>query len=190
MTAILTQRCDPFGMETERYGEKIAGGLYGPESAGKYKWHCEEAVTGRYRMVCTGGDYGFRRANDSELVPAYHCDGGHRGQVMNLCAIHVRQFSVGPRAPGWNKDKTVPHGIVGGTVANELCPPCAAPPEAREHMARADFLQAQLSAMVIHGIMSRVVAIESELNQVRCRLDELHERGIIHKCPLKLVEVS
>jgi hypothetical protein len=25
---------------------------------------------------------------------------------------------------------------------------------------------------------------------VRCRLDELHERGIIHKCPLKLVEVS
>ena len=190
MTAILTQRCDPFGVERERYGANLAGGLYTEASVGKYVWHCEEPVVGRYRMICTGGDYGFRRAPDGGIVNAYHCDGGHKGQVMDLCAIHVRQFSVGPRKPGWNKDKTVPHGIVGGTVANEMCPACVAPPQVRELMLRADFLQAQLSAMVIHGIMNRVVAIESELDQVRRALDEMNERGISHKCPLKLVEVS
>jgi len=190
VTAILTQRCDPFGVERERYGERLAGGLYDEAGPGKYVWHCEQPVVGRYRMVCTGGDYGTRLAPDGGIVAAYHCDGGHRGQVMDLCAIHVRQFSVGPRAPGWSKDKKTPHGIVGGTKANELCPACVAPPGVRELMVRADFLQAQLSAMVINGIMNRIVAIESELDQVRAALDDANARGISHKCPLKLVEVS
>lgn len=194
MTAILTQRCDPFGVEQERYGEKLAGGLYGPESAGKYIWHCEEPTIGRFRMVCTGGNYGFRRQNDGGLVQAHHCDGGHRGQVMVLCKLHVRDFTTGPPAPGFTKDLRTPLGQVGGTKANELCPACVAPPEARPHMERADFLQAQLSAMMTSPIAltlgHRIAAIESELDQVRKKLDELHERGIIHKCPLKLIEVS
>lgn len=190
MTAILTQRCDPFGVERERYGEKLAGGLYDQASVGKYIWHCEEPTIGRFRMTCTGGNYGFRRQNDGGLIEAYRCDGGHQGQVMALCRLHVRDFTTGPPKPGFTKDLRTPLGQVGGTKANELCPACVAPPEAREHMARADFLQSQLSAMMIHGIMARVVAIQSELDQVRAKLDELHERGIIHKCPLILREVS
>jgi hypothetical protein len=190
MTAIITQRCDPFGVERERYGEKLAGGLYSEASVGKYVWHCQEPVIGRYRMICTGGDYGFRRQADGGLIAAYHCDGGHRGQVMALCKLHVRDFTTGPPKPGWSADKRTPHGQIGGTRANDTCPACVAPPRARELMARADFLQQQLSAMMIHGILNRVVAIQSELDQVRAGLDELHERGIVHKCPLILREVS
>jgi hypothetical protein len=190
VTAILTQRCDPFGIERERYGEKLAGGIYSEASVGKYIWHCEEAVTGRYKFICRGGEYGFRRQNDGGVIAAYRCDGGHTGLPMCLCKIHVAEMSAGPPPPGWSKDKKNSYGQIGGTVSNEMCPRCIAPPQAREFMARADFLQSQLSAMVIHGILSRVVAIQSELDQVRARLDELHERGIIHKCPLRLVEVS
>src|SRR5215472_8028826 len=193
VTAILTQRCDPFGMETERYGQRMAGGLFGEASAGNYKWHCQEPVTGRYRMICTGGDYGFRRQADGGLIAAYHCDGGHKGQVMALCRLHVRDFSTGPPKPGWSKDLRTPLGQIGGTKANELCPACVAPPEARTLMERANFLHAQLSAMMTSPLLNfqaRIAAIESEQDQVRAALDELHERGIVHKCPLRLVEVS
>jgi len=190
VTAILTQRCDPFGMETERYGQRMAGGLFGEASAGNYKWFCEEPAVGRYRMICTGGDYGFRRAADSGLVAAYHCDGGHQGQVMVLCRKHVRDFSAGPPKPGWSADLKTPLGQIGGTKASELCPACVAPPAARELMDRANFLSSQMTAMLQLGLLARIAAIQSELDQVRAGLDEMHERGIIHKCPLRLVEVS
>jgi hypothetical protein len=193
VTAILTQRCDPFGIERERYGEKLAGGIYGEASVGKYIWHCEEPVIGRYRMICVGGDYGFRRGNDGGLVEAFHCDGGHKGQVMALCKLHVRDFTTGPPKPGWSRDKRTPHGQVGGTKANDMCPRCVAPPKAMELMKRADFLQQQLSAFMTSGLLAmspRVAAIESEQDQVRAALNEMHERGIVHKCPLVLREVS
>jgi hypothetical protein len=190
VTAILTQRCDPFGIEREKYGELLAGGLHPEATAGKYIWHCEEAVIGRYKFRCTGGNYGFRRGNDGGLVEAYHCDGGHEGMVMALCKIHVDEMSAGPPPPGWSRDKKNSYGQIGGTKSNEMCPRCAGPPRAKDLMARADFLQQQLSGMMVVGLMSRVAAIQSELDQVRAGLDEMHERGLIHKCPLRLVEVS
>lgn len=59
---------------------------------------------------------------------------------------------------------------------------------------RANFLHSQLSAMKTSPLAlvlgARMAAIESELDQVRARLDELHELGVIHKCPLILREVS
>lgn len=197
MTAILTQRCDPFGVERERYGEKLAGNMQEGATAGHYVWHCEEPVIGRYKFRCRGGEYGFRRANDGGIVQAYRCDGGHEGEVMALCKIHVREMSAGPPPPGWSVDRKNSYGQIGGTVSNELCPPCAAPPRAKELMARATFLHGQLSrmrmmlgAVLDPKVLARTVAIESEMDQVRAELDDMHERGIIHKCPLRLVEVS
>jgi hypothetical protein len=190
MTAILTQRCDPFGMEIERYAEKLAGGMYGEKYAGKYKWHCEEPAIGRYRFICRGGNYGFRRQADGGLIEAYHCDGGHKGQVMVLCRIHVRDFTQGPPKPGWSKDKRTPHGVVGGTKANEMCPRCMWPPEAAELQQTADALQQQMAQMQIYGLIGQFAKLQAEQDQVRARLDELNETGRVHKCPLQLVEVS
>jgi len=202
MTAILTQRCDPFGIEVERYGERLAGGLYPDAKVGHHIWHCEEPVIGRFRMRCTGGEYGFRRANDGGIIQAYHCDGGHEGQVMNLCRLHVREYNTtgymrpkplnsvsydaAGRAQHW-----APGSVVGGSRANDMCPRCAkGGEEGWAAMGRADFLQQQLSGMMIAGILPRIAAIQSELDQVRAKLDEMNERGFIHKCPLILREVS
>jgi hypothetical protein len=199
-TGLLTQRCDPFGAENER--PQLLGGVMGDNMIGKIMWRCEEQAIGRYRMVCTGGDYGFRAQNDGGLIKAYHCDGGHKGQVMPLCKSHVRDFTVGPPKAGYTRDLKTPVGQIGGTVANELCPACAYPPEARQLSEVADRLQQEMSAIMarpLHnlGIMTEMAknrqafsVLERRQDVVRARLDELHQTGRVHKCPLTLREVS
>lgn|SRR5215469_859566 len=189
MPAVLTQRCDPFGAESRI---QLAGGLFPENQVGKIMWHCSEPAQARYRMVCRGGEYGFTRSPGQGIIAAYTCPGGHRGQVMPLCVKHAREFTVGPPKPGWNRDKTIPHGQVGGTVANELCPACAAPPVARPLMAKADELNQRIATYKALGLdfAPECRALEAEQDDVRRQIDELHERGLIHKCPLQLVEVS
>jgi hypothetical protein len=183
-TGLLTGRCDPFGAESR---VQLMGGVFGPEQAGKIMWHCQEPAIGRYRFICTGGDYGFRRQNDGGLINATHCDGGHKGQVMTLCKIHVRDFTVGPPKAGFTRDLKTPVGQIGGTVANELCPACAYPPEARELSERADYLNMMIARTFL---LDQITRLTAEQDQVRARLDELNETGRVHKCPLRLVEVS
>jgi hypothetical protein len=193
-TGLLTARCDPFGAESS---VNLLGGMYDEKHRGKYMWHCKEPAIGRYRMICTGGDYGFRGANDGGLIRAHHCAGGHQGQVMTLCALHVRDFTVGPPRPGFTRDKMTPVGQVGGTKANEMCPACMWPPEARTLQEQADSLQQAMSVlqyqMQFAGLLTvapEFARLQARQDQVRARLDELHQSGRVHKCPLKLVEVS
>ncbi|HWM96726.1 MAG TPA: ABC transporter C-terminal domain-containing protein [Streptosporangiaceae bacterium] len=193
-TGLLTSRCDPFGAESQ---VKLLGGMYGEEHRGKYMWHCAEPAIGRYRMTCTGGDYGHRLAADAGLVAATHCDGGHVGQVMPLCKVHVREFTTGPPKPGFTRDLKTPVGQVGGTVANNMCTACMWPPEARGLQETADAMQQQLAMlhyqMAATGLMTglpRMARLTARQDQVRARLDELYASGRIHKCPLKLIEVS
>lgn len=189
-TGLLTERCDPYGIEST---VKLAGGLYPQSMMGKHIWYCQNTAQARYRLICTGGTYGFRRANDGAPVPAYECPGGHQGVVMPLCSTHARELAVGPPKPGWNRDRTVPHGQVGGTKANELCPKCAVPtPEVKDMMDHADALQQYLSRLQTApvALLAQIADAERQLNDVRARIDELAEQGFIHRCPLKLVEVS
>ena len=194
-TGLLTTRCDPFGAESRI---QLLGGLYDEKYRGKYMWHCAEPAAGRYRMVCTGGDYGHRLANDAGLVAARHCDGGHKGQEMPLCRIHVRDFTTGPPKPGFTRDLKTPVGQVGGTRASDMCPACMWPPEARTLQEQADALQQDLSRLMLGqelaGIIGlnvrRIAKLTSVQDQVRARFDELYATGVVHKCPLKLVEVS
>lgn len=194
-TGLLTARCDPYGIEST---VRILGGMYDQKHMGKNIWYCPERAVSRHRLVCTGGYYGHRVANDGGLVKAHECPGGHQGPEMPLCPLHIRELSVGPPKPGWSKDKTTPHGQVGGSKANEMCPACAFPPEAKELQARADFLHQQMSQIKIlaanSGILGfgakRFQEMDIEQEGVRARLTELYELGIVHKCPLKLVEVS
>jgi hypothetical protein len=183
-TGLLTGRCDPFGAESR---VQLLGGVFEPANVGKVMWHCQEPAIGRYRFICRGGDYGFRRQNDGGIIHATHCDGGHRGQVMTLCRKHVRDFTVGPPKAGFTKDLKTPVGQVGGTVANELCPACAYPPEARELSAKADDLNMRIARAFL---LPEIARLTSEQDQIRARLDELNETGVVHKCPLILREVS
>jgi hypothetical protein len=194
-TGLLTTRCDPFGAESQI---QLLGGMYGENYRGKYMWHCDHRATGRWRMVCTGGDYGHRAANDTGIVAATHCPGGHKGQVMALCNIHVRDFTVGPPKPGYTRDLKTPVGQIGGTRATDMCPACMWPPEARGLQEQADALQQEISRLMIGqqitGIIGlnvrRIAKLTGLQDQVRARMDELYQSGRVHKCPLKLVEVS
>lgn len=186
-TGLLTSRCDPFGAESRI---QLLGGMYDESHRGTYMWHCAEPAIGRYRMTCRGGDYGFRLASDGGVVEASHCDGGHQGQVMHLCKVHVAEFSVGPPKPGFSKDLRTPHGQVGGTKANEMCPRCAFPPEAKTLTERANVLQGRMAQMQYLGLMAEFAKLQAQQDELRGRLDELHQTGRIHKCPLRLVEVS
>lgn len=185
-TGLLTQRCDPFGAESSI---RLLGGMYPESMNGNKHWYCDRPSIGRYRMICTGGEYGFRRAADGGLIAAYHCEGGHRGQIMTLCKIHVNEFSDGPAKPGFDSSMR-PYGTVGGTKANELCPACAFPPEAHALTEQANALNAEIGRYITYGLMAQVAKLTAIQDQVRARLDELHESGRVHKCPLVLREVS
>jgi len=190
-TGLITERCNAFG--AERGGEQLLGGVYSDKYVGKYHWYCKEPAIGRYTMVCTGGDYGFRVQADGGLIKAYHCDGGHKGTPQPLCKIHVQHFTVGPPKAGYTRDLKTPVGQIGGTVANELCPACAYPPEARSLQERADYLQQQMSRIMVSPFLNNQAEfkrLEQAQDTVRARLDELNQTGRVHKCPLILREVS
>ena len=183
-TGLLTQRCDPFGAESRI---QLLGGMVPENQVGKIMWHCPEPAIGRYRMICTGGDYGHRTQADGGLIAATHCDGGHQGQVMPLCPKHVRDFTVGPPRPGYTRDMRTPVGQIGGTKANEMCPACMWPPEARTLQEIADALQQQMASCFL---LEQFARLQARQDQVRARLDELFATGRVHKCPLQLREVS
>jgi hypothetical protein len=188
-TGLLTSRCDPFGAESRI---QLLGGMYGEQHRGKHMWHCSNRAAGRYRMVCQGGDYGHQLSPGQGLVSAFHCDGGHKGQVMPLCTVHVREFTVGPPKPGYTRDLKTPVGQVGGTKANEMCPACMWPPEARTLQEQADDLQQRMSVLVVTGLdlTGDFLRLKAAQDRVRGRMDELFASGRVHKCPLKLTEVS
>jgi hypothetical protein len=188
-TGLLTARCDPFGAESRI---QLLGGMYDEKNRGKYMWHCDQRAAGRYRMICQGGDYGHQLSPGQGLVAAYHCDGGHKGQVMPLCTTHAREFTVGPPKPGYTRDLRTPVGQIGGTKANEMCPACMWPPEARTLQEQADDLQQRMSVLIVMGLdlTGDFVRLQVAQDRVRGRMDELFASGRVHKCPLQLIEVS
>jgi hypothetical protein len=164
-TGLLTARCDPYGAESRI---RLLGGVYDESHTGRIKWHCQNRAAARYRMVCTGGGYGERVAPDGGLVAATVCPGGHQGQEMALCDDHRREIQR--RQAG-------------------ACPACLYPPRARGVLAELEAVQAQISTLGFFRLpeLARLTSISDQLMAAG---DELISRGIVHKCPLTLVEVS
>lgn len=185
-TGLLTSRCDPYGAESTI---RLLGGTLPENMAGRYHWYCAQRAEARFRFVCTGGEYGERRQPDGGLIAAYHCPGGHMGPVMPLCKRHQRELAAGPPPPGFTKSMQ-PYGVVGGTKANEMCPACAMPPAARTLMDEANALQEAMSQAMWLGLMSEVARLDGQQRLVRERLTEMYHTGRVHRCPLKLTEVS
>lgn len=163
-TGLLTSRCDPYGAESRI---KLLGGLYPESYRGRIMWHCENRASARYRMVCTGGEYGRRVSPDGGLVPSFICDGGHQGQVMELCTDHRREIAK---------------------RQSDLCPACAYPPRARDVTERIEYLSFRLREAALN--LPLYAKMTAQMQQLSDEMTELRDQGIIHKCPLRLVEVS
>lgn len=164
-TGLLTARCDPFGAESRI---QLLGGVYDESHVGRIMWHCDQRAEARYRMVCRGGDYGTRVAPGGP-VAGYSCPGGHRGQVMELCASHRRE--IAKRQAG-------------------LCPACAYPPAARALAAELEQLQRALQATEAVWDFRRAAQLAARMDDLQHAMTEMRDQGRVHQCPLELVEVS
>jgi hypothetical protein len=165
-TGLLTARCDPYGAEST---VSLLGGIYPASQVGRIMWHCPKTAEGRYRLICTGGVYGGRLASDGGIVPAYMCEGGHRGVVMPLCRDHVR--SIGKRQ-------------------SELCPACAFPPAVREVAAALQARQADMHNAFSLGYLAAAAKLGAAVEDLQAQMNDFSLRGIVHRCPLEMKEVS
>lgn len=139
---------------------------YGDMSRGGPK-HLEG---GFYGLESLGPHYWVCKARaDSQMRMTCKC--GHRGQLQWLCNGHIMMITK--RASG-------------------VCPRCAHPPaevELQEAMNRAR-QDPRLSTGPMLERVAAMRAAESRLWDLQARLDELVARGIVHRCPLILTEVS
>lgn len=62
--------CNIFGAENDGGAKRVLGGI-GPQTPER-QWYCPFVPTGRYRM---------------------ECEHGHRGQIMEICTKHYKQFA-------------------------------------------------------------------------------------------------
>lgn len=164
-TGLLTARCDPYGAESRI---SLQGGMYPESHVGRIMWHCDNRAVARFRMVCRGGEYGQRTGADGGIVAAFSCPGGHRGQVMPLCAEH--RAEIQRRQAG-------------------LCPRCAYPPQARGPAEQLEGVQ-RIMQTVPPWDLPRLAKLISLHDQLAAQMTDLSQRGIVHRCPLLLTEVS
>jgi hypothetical protein len=165
-TGLLTARCDPYGAESRVF---LLGGMYPENHVGRIMWHCDRQAAARYRMTCQGGPYGIRLTNDGQLEAAYNCPGGHQGQVMPLCDPHRQMLAK--RQAG-------------------LCPACAWPPQARTLTEAIERCQRDLGNAVRGRYIEAARKLNAMSEDLQAQMDELIARGVVHRCKLKLTEVS
>jgi len=108
--------------------------------------------------------------NPADGIYVMTCECGHRGQRMPLCYPHVRM--IGKRQAG-------------------TCPPCVMPPAALElHEAIG---RARTTVLLLNeggAPRDRVLAAISREEDLSAAMTDLYLRGIIHRCPLTLTEIS
>jgi len=127
-----------------------------------------------------GGLYGPEHNGDIHWYCKNHsigrfrmtCRCGHRGQVMNVCADHAGPDGISKRMAG-------------------MCPPCAYPPEAAELDTESRVISTQLGLVPPwESLGSLAIRLRRRQEDIKVRMDELTEQGIIHICPLDLREVA
>lgn len=161
---LLRQRCNPYGREDDRI--RLLGGLYPEHRASALALEmgfCPRPAEGVYRMVC---------------------DCGHQGQAMPLCGPGRMQDARGEWYPTPGHVASIQRRQAG------LCPPCAFPPVARELAEAMERRQADAYRAGQLGHYRAAAQLAAAVEDMRAAMDELTALGIIHKCQLRLVEVS
>jgi len=160
---IMRQRCDPYGRESRI---QLEGGIH-PESRASATalaiGFCPRPAEAVYRMIC-------------------RC--GHRGQRMPLCGPGLVQDARGEWYPHPGHVASIQRRQAG------LCPPCAHPPAARELEEAMQARMTDIARAQAAGLLVARAKLVDALDQLREQMTELAERGIVHRCPLVLIEVS
>jgi hypothetical protein len=94
------------------------------------------------------------------------CKCGHRGHPAYLCVGHLQMIRK---------------------RMSQVCPPCVHPPREIEIQAA---MQATRTRAYATPTMAVLEAAESRLWSLQADLDELVERGIVHRCPVIFEEIS
>jgi hypothetical protein len=98
------------------------------------------------------------------------CECGHVGQIMPLCYGHVAMISK--RQAG-------------------VCPPCVMPPAALELHERIKHAQGRAAVLSMLGAPAeQVSAAITAAEGLGAMMTDLVVRGVAHRCPLTLTEVS
>lgn len=142
------------------------GGLYPESRASKTALqigYCPRPAEGVYRMEC-------------------RC--GHQGQRMPLCGPGIVADARGQNYPHPGHVASIQRRQAG------LCPRCAFPPVARSLAEAADARMRDLAQARALGLLGAMARLGAALENLQGQLDELVSQGIIHRCPLRLVEVS
>jgi hypothetical protein len=170
-TGLLTARCDPYGAESRI---KLLGGIYPENHVGRIMWHCKDLASARYRMICTGGEYGTRRKTGDvgtfgTTVAGTVCPGGHQGQIMPLCEAHRREIA---------------------RRQSEACPRCLYPPAGLVLSEAIEANQREWQVAMTLQDWAQVARLTARHESMSASMSEMMAAGVIHKCPLRLVEVS
>lgn len=187
---LLLERCNPYGAETGG-PKRVMGGLYGPGSAAtpgmdlpdnvaQGEWSCPQQAQVRAYLIC-------------------RC--GHRGQVMPLCSWH---------------DELVEHGEMVGGVTRRVsevirqrghfeeierrqagaCIRCMYPAADGRDFAAAhktiEAYQGELAYLYDRGAWysAQAKAARRKIEDIVASFDEGISRGLIHRCQMRLVQVS
>ena len=97
------------------------------------------------------------------------CEFGHEGPIMDLCRDHVRELSA---------------------RMSDCCTRCVWPAEARSVNDSMDSVMRMMADARDRRDNVALYRLNSQLDDLRHKMDELRELGHIRKVPLKLVEVS
>jgi hypothetical protein len=97
------------------------------------------------------------------------CAKGHEGPIMDLCRSHVHELTA---------------------RMSECCTRCVWPGEARGVNEAMDYVMVRMADARDARDMVTLRRLNDQLDDLRHQMDELMQRGIIAKVPLKLVEIS
>lgn len=189
---LLMGRCNPYGAETGGV-KRVLGGLYGPRSAetpgaglpaaaAQGEWACKNRAQVRCRFVC-------------------RC--GHTGHVMELCSWHDEDNWRGEAVGGTFRQVRETIRVRGHFEEiqkrqADFCPRCGFPPNGADGVDYAalhkavQVWQAELSALVARGKWHHPDAqrIRLTIEDASKQYDQGIARGIVHRCPGKLIPVS
>jgi len=187
---LLLERCSPYGAETGG-PRHVMGGLYGPGSAA--------TPDDTLPLNVQQGEWLCR--NQAQVHAYLICGCGHKGRVMALCSWHDEISEHGEMVAGTVRKVT---SVVRQRGHYEeiqrrqagACIRCLYPAQDGRDFAAAhkaiEAWQGELAYLndlgAWHSAQAR--AARQKIEDIVASFDEGIARGIIHRCPMRLVQVS
>jgi hypothetical protein len=187
---LLLERCNPYGAETGG-PRHVMGGLYGPRSAAtpddtlpenvqQGEWLCRQQAQVRAYLLC-------------------RC--GHRGRVMPLCSWHDEISERGEMIAGTTRKIATVVRVRGHYEEIQrrqagACIRCLYPAADGRDFAAAhktiEAYQGELAYLNDMGAWRSAQArnARQKIEDIVAGFDEGIARGIIHRCPMRLIQVS